>query len=242
MSGRISLASGDAIQTQIGGWSFDERTVPTFDSHVEKSVPFYHEGHSLITKISDFFVKHDSVCYDLGCSTGSLLKKLHSYHEGKAGARFIGIDREPAMISSAKRKCEGQGNLDFLVSDTRLFDFEASDFITAYYTVQFVPPKDRQELISKIYGSLNWGGAFLLFEKTRAPDARFQDITTALYNEYKLDQGYALEEILAKTLSLKGVLEPFSLEGNMGLLRRAGFLDICPVFKYLCFEGYLCIK
>lgn len=24
------------------------------------------------------------------------------------------------------------------------------------------------------------------------------------------------------------------------VLRRAGFLDICPVFKYLCFEGYLC--
>ena len=49
-------------------------------------------------------------------------------------------------------------------------------------------------------------------------------------------------EIINKSRSLKGVLEPFSTEGNLGLLRRAGFQDIMTVFKYVPFEGFLVIK
>jgi tRNA (cmo5U34)-methyltransferase len=41
---------------------------------------------------------------------------------------------------------------------------------------------------------------------------------------------------------LKGVLEPFSTQGNTDLLRRAGFVDLMTVMKYVCFEGYLAIK
>ncbi len=46
----------------------------------------------------------------------------------------------------------------------------------------------------------------------------------------------------AKARSLKGVLEPFSSQGNLDLMRRAGFVDIMTVYKYICFEGFLAIK
>jgi tRNA (cmo5U34)-methyltransferase len=108
--------------------------------------------------------------------------------------------------------------------------------------VQFIWPRNRQDLINRIYERLNWGGAFLMFEKVRAPDARFQDIVSGIYQDFKAKNGFSAQEILNKTASLKGVLEPFSTEGNLGLLRRAGFLDITTVFKYLCFEGFLAIK
>jgi len=89
---------------------------------------------------------------------------------------------------------------------------------------------------------LNWGGGLILFEKVHAPDARFQDMMTTIYTNFKLDQGYSSEEIVAKTRSLKGVLEPFSTAGNLDLLKRAGFQDIMTVMKYVCFEGFLAIK
>ena len=81
-----------------------------------------------------------------------------------------------------------------------------------------------------------------MFEKVRASDARFQDIMTSLYNEYKLTQDYSVESIFAKTRSLKGVLEPFSTQGNLDMLKRAGFVDINTIQKYICFEGFLAIK
>ena len=97
-------------------------------------------------------------------------------------------------------------------------------------------------IINKIYKSLNWGGAFFFIEKVRGSDARFQDILTQTYSEFKLSQGFNPKEIMAKTRSLKGVLEPFSTQGNIQLLKRSGFKDIMTVFKYGCFEGFLAIK
>ena len=63
-----------------------------------------------------------------------------------------------------------------------------------------------------------------------------------LYLEYKLDQNYTPEEILSKSMSLKGVLEPFSTNANIQMMKRAGFKDITTVFKFLNFEGFLAIK
>jgi len=65
---------------------------------------------------------------------------------------------------------------------------------------------------------------------------------TTIYTDFKLDQGYTSEEIVSKTRSLKGVLDPFSTAGNFDLLKRAGFQDIMTIMKYVCFEGFLAIK
>jgi tRNA (cmo5U34)-methyltransferase len=133
-------------------------------------------------------------------------------------------------------------NLSFVHGDCGLHPYQKSDLIIAYYTVQFVPPYRRQELITSLYNALNWGGALILFEKVRGPDARFQDIATALYTDYKLANGYTPDEIIGKSRSLKGILEPFSTQGNLDLLTRAGFVDVMSVMKYICFEGFLAIK
>ena len=38
------------------------------------------------------------------------------------------------------------------------------------------------------------------------------------------------------------MLEPFSTNGNIEMLQRAGFKDIMSVMKWVCFEGFLAIK
>jgi tRNA (cmo5U34)-methyltransferase len=57
-----------------------------------------------------------------------------------------------------------------------------------------------------------------------------------------LDNGYTPEEMFSKTRSLKGVLEPFSTQGNIDMLKRSGFKDITTISKFGPFEGYLIIK
>lgn len=236
--------AGEGIQAANAAWTFGADTPKNFDSHVRRSVPFYEEGHGLVVQLSDFFVKRDSVCYELGSATGALTKKLAERHS--KSVKWVGLDSEAAMVAQAKTSLDASdkkpGNVQFLNEDINLFPYEPSDFMVSYYTVQFVPPRLRQELLNRVYQSLNWGGAFVLFEKVRGADARFQDILTNLYTDYKLQQGYEPQEIIAKSRSLKGVLEPFSTQGNIDLLKRAGFADIMTIFKYVCFEGFLCIK
>ncbi|MGC2777504.1 MAG: methyltransferase domain-containing protein [Bradyrhizobium sp.] len=244
VSGQATLerdnATGDGIHAARAGWSFGGDTPQHFDLHVARSVPNYEAGHKLVEQISDFFVKRDSVAYEIGTSTGTLLRQLAKRHPH--GTRWIGIDTERAMIDYARAHSRDVANVEYLAADACEVGYEASDFIVSYYTVQFVPPRYRQTLIDAIYRSHNWGGAFLFFEKVRAPDARFQDIMTSVYIDYKLDNGYSPDEVLGKASSLKGVLEPFSTQGNLDMLQRAGFVDTMTIYKHVCFEGFLAIK
>lgn len=233
---------GHEIETARGSWSFEGSVADTFVDHVRQSVPWYDAGHELIESISDYFVRNDSVCYELGTSTGQLLKRLADHHSHKPGTRWIGIDAVEPMVEKARAHCAGVRNVELFASDVLTFDYEKADLFVAYYCVQFIQPRHRQDLINRIYERLHWGGAFLMFEKVRGPDARFQDMSVAIYNDFKARNGFSADEILNKTSSLKGVLEPFSTEGNLGLLRRAGFTDIMSVMKWVCFEGFLAIK
>lgn len=232
---------GENIAAENANWSFSGDVPKKFDSHVSKSVPFYREGQELIVRLSDFFLSQGSVIYDLGCATGQVSFLLGDHNRNK-NVRVIGVDSVDGMVEQAKTKCRQIPGAEFLVSDLMDVNFEKADLIVSYYTMQFVKPKNRQIIFNRIYESLNWGGAFVLFEKVRAKDARFQDIATALYTDYKLDQGYNSDEIVTKSRSLKGVLEPFSSQGNQDLLSRAGFVDVMTVMKYVCFEGFLAIK
>lgn len=237
--------AGDGIAAGNANWSFAGEAAERFDGHVSKSVPLYAEGHRLICGVSDFFVGRDSVAYELGCSTGSLTLSLARHNRDKDGARFVGIDIEPEMIAraEAKRTETGADNAEFRTDDILSAEMEPADFIAAYYTVQFVRPRVRQMLVDRIYNALNWGGCFVLFEKVRGPDARFQDMLTAMYSyDYKLSQGYNAEEIVSKARSLKGILEPFSTQGNLDMLARAGFKDVMTIMKYVSFEGFVAIK
>ena len=235
---------GDKIKAKKGNWKFSGKTVKNFDSHVEKSVPLYNEGHELICDLSDFFIKEKSVSYEVGCSTGTLTFKLAKHNKHKPNATFIGLDIEKEMIKAAmiKKKNSSKVNVQFKVADISKLKMKKADMIICYYTLQFIPPSIRQNILKKFYNNLNWGGALILFEKVRGPDARFQDISTILYTDYKLRKKYTANDIVSKTSSLKGVLEPFSSQANIDLLKRAGFKDINSIQKYICFEGFLAIK
>ena len=110
------------------------------------------------------------------------------------------------------------------------------------FTIQFIQPSIRQTIINNIYSSLSWGGALFFFEKINGEDARFHDLLLQNYEDFKISKGYTLNEIKSKQLSLRGILKPFSINGNLDLLKRAGFVDIQPIFQYGLFKGFLAIK
>ena len=232
---------GDTISVGNARWSFGGSVPETFDSHVGRSVPQYQQGHEIVVALSDFFIRSGSTVYELGCSTGELTRQIAQANSDR-DVSIVGLEIEPAMVEAAKQKTSDLPRVEIREADILNVEFEPADLIVSYYTIQFVQPRVRQLLFDKIYNSLNWGGGFLLFEKVRAPDARFQDMMSSLYVDFKLQQGFSEQEVVNKSRSLKGVLEPFSTQGNIELMRRSGFVDIMTVFKHLCFEGFLAIK
>ncbi len=232
---------GQNISADNGRWSFGGRVAETFEDHISLSVPHYREGHDIVARMSDWFLHEHAAALEIGCSTGALTRKLAEWHKGK-GVRLVGMEIDADMVAAARRNCDGIDEIEIRHDDALTAEIEPMDMIVSYYTVQFVRPARRQALFDKIYATLNWGGAFVMFEKVRAPDARFQDMMSTLYTDFKLDNGLGEAEIVHKTRSLKGVLEPFSSQANMDMMARAGFNDKMTVFKHLCFEGFLAIK
>lgn len=90
--------------------------------------------------------------------------------------------------------------------------------------------------------ALNRGGAFNMFDKVREPDARSQGMMRTLHTDLRQDDGFDTRAIVDETLSLKGVLEPFSNQRDPDMLAPAGFADTMTGFKHLCFEGFLSNK
>ena len=222
-------------------WSFDD-VAEDFEAHIQQSVPNYHAGHELICRFSDFMLRDDSLIYDLGCSTGALARKLLQWNERRSSLKYIGIDESEQHIQIASQQNADDSRFEAQCADLAAYSYQPATVMVSYYTLQFIRPAFRQQLLNDIYANLEWGGALFLFEKVRGPDARFQDYASQIYQDIKQSSGFSEVEILNKSQSLKGVMEPFSTSGNLDLLRRAGFQDIMTIYKWVCFEGWLAIK
>ena len=229
------------IFAKNASWTFEKNIAKSFDYHINKSIPIYREFQWLALQLSDYYIKNDSLIYDIGCSTGKFLKLLANRHENKKKIKFIGLDIVKNMIKHAKLK-NNHKKITYLIKDLNKYKFQKTDLFISFYTIQFIHPKKRQELINRIFKSLNWGGAFFFIEKVRSYDARTQEQLTNIYEEFKINNGFTLKEIVNKKHSLKGVLEPFSSNANIQMLKRSGFKDINSVGKFINFEFFLAIK
>ncbi|EKO4766466.1 carboxy-S-adenosyl-L-methionine synthase CmoA, partial [Campylobacter coli] len=122
------------------------------------------------------------------------------------------------------------------------FVFFQSDVFVANYTLQFIRPPKRQELVNEIYKNLNKGGIFIMSEKILYEDAFLSKNMIELYADYKERQGYSKIEIAAKREALENVLIPYSEKENLDMLKNAGFEKIESVFKWVNFETFIAFK
>ncbi|MCM1951398.1 methyltransferase domain-containing protein [Streptomyces sp. G2] len=232
---------GDDISTVSTRWSFAGGTPQKFDTHVSKSVPLYAEGHELINRCIEFFCRRGGTIIDVGCSTGTLLERL-ARKECCQDMSLIGFDIEPDMVRVARQRCMDLENVTIRQGELQSVDYSGVNAVIMYYTLQFLPPGERQHALKQVCDGLVEGGALLLFEKTLEPDSRTQDIVQQLYAEYKLDNGFDAEEVYRKAHSLRSVMASQRSADTHDLLGKVGFTSVVTIQKYLHFEGILAIK
>ncbi|MEF8982625.1 methyltransferase domain-containing protein [Thiohalorhabdus sp.] len=232
----------ETISAVPGEWRFNEEVSQAFDSHVRKSVPFYDEIQRMVVELSEYFVGDGSMVYDLGSSTGETLYRLADYHSGKENLQLTGVEVSEAMIEEARRKVQAP-SVGF--RHNNILDVELSpapDLVTSVFTLQFLRLAERRRLLRRLAESLVEGGALILLEKTRGDSPAFEDMWTELYWDFKRRQGLSPEEVLEKASSLRGVLNPLTMEENMALLQQSGFSRVEPFFKWYNWAGFLAVK
>jgi len=239
---RKSRPVDDAISAVPGEWRFDENVTLAFDSHVRKSVPFYEEIQRMVIELSEYFVRDQSVVYDLGSSTGTTLDLLSKAHAGKQDAQFLGFDLSKFMIKEARKKVN-RPNVRFYHKNVLDVEFSPpANFVTSLFTMQFLTLAERRALLAHICEGLIEGGGLLIVEKVSSEYSVFEDMWTELYWDFKRRQGFTPEQIIEKANSIRGVMKPLTTEENLDLLWQSGYsrVDIC--FKWYNWAAILAIK
>jgi len=89
------------IEARNVSWTFSG-IEKSFENHISTSVPMYNEAHEIALNISDFFLKDNSKILDIGCFTGSFLKKLILRTKKKI-LKLIAVDNTSSMIKFCKK-------------------------------------------------------------------------------------------------------------------------------------------
>ena len=222
-------------------FEFDEEVAAVFDDMLERSVPFYKESQ----KITEFFaLKHleeGAILYDLGCSTASLLLNIHRSLDTKV--ELIGLDNSQAMLEQAKRKCEAYGaKIQVYNADILEYEYKKANVFVSNYTLQFIRPLVREELVKKIADSLSQEGVFIFSEKVISHHSKLNKDLIECYYGFKKEQGYSEYEIMQKREALENVLVPYSEEENIKMALNCGFSHCEVVFRWANFCTFIAIK
>ena len=222
-------------------FEFDEAVASVFDDMLSRSIPFYDEVRKLVLSLILAEQNEGMKVLDLGSSTAKFLLDLHS--KMSVSMKLKGVDNSQAMLDRAEQKCQAFGaNIELELADMLSYNYKEEDIIVANYTLQFIRPIHRLELIKKIYTGLKDKGMFIFSEKivfeNKVVDKQMIDI----YYDYKKEQGYSEFEIAQKREALENVLIPFTIKENIQMCKDAGFTKVETVFQWANFVTFVVKK
>lgn len=198
-----------------------------FDTHIDASIPSYSLLVEMSKSIAEYFYTQDAVIYDLGCSTGKMLKEI------KSVSRKRGIDNSTLLPKA---------DPDFESLDLNKEDVVVNACVVfSLFTMQFLNVKRREGFIKSIFKGLNEGGALLISEKVYQENGRAQEILTFSHYEMKL-KSFSADQILDKEKALRQVMKPMDQLDLEELLKGAGFRTVTSYWQCFNFKAYLCIK
>ena len=222
-------------------FEFDEAVASVFDDMLSRSVPFYDEVRKLVISLILAEQKEGMKVLDLGSSTAKFLLDLHSKMD--VPMKLKGLDNSQAMLDRAEQKCQAFGaNIELEFADMLKYYYVEEDVIVANYTLQFIRPMQRVELIKKIFTGLSDEGMFIFSEKVVFEDKVLDKNIIDIYYNYKKEQGYSEYEIAQKREALENVLIPFTIRENIQMCKEAGFSKIETVFQWGNFVTFVAKK
>lgn len=228
----------------IADFSFDAQVADVFNDMIERSVPGYRSIITMIETLTEHYAQPGSNLYDLGCSLGASTLSMARGVKAE-GCRIIAIDSSAAMVercraSAAERHtCAG---VRFLEGDIRAIEIENASVVVLNFTLQFIPPNERRDLLRKIYSGMRPGGVLILSEKVVFEDPHLDALLRDIHLDFKRAHGYSDLEISQKRSALETVLIPETIPVHRERLMDVGFTAVDVWFQCFNFMSMLAVK
>ena len=232
---------------QVPDFVFNEDVAKVFPDMIKRSVPGYPTIVENLGVLAAQFAQPHSALYDLGCSLGAVTQALRR-HVRSDDCRVIAVDNSPAMVERCAEYLHAQDAMfqellpvEVIEADILALEFQPASLVALNFTLQFIAPEQRLELLTRIRQALLPGGALILSEKLCFADAQQQTLLNDLHIAFKRANGYSELEIAQKRSALENVMKPDSLEVHRQRLLEAGFSQVVPWFQCLNFASLVAL-
>lgn len=231
--------------SRMSDFEFNDDVAQVFDDMLTRSIPFYTAIQQMIADFVDHFYIEGSRVYDLGCSTGSMMVALAQ--QVPRITEIVGLDTSQAMIQKCKQRVAAlpdglEPRMLFKQEDLRQAELDQASAIIMNYTLQFVRPLYREQVVRRLYDALLPGGVLLLSEKVLENSTDLSRLFIEMYYRFKRRQGYSDLEISQKREMLENVLIPYQVDEQIELLSNCGFRNVEIFFKWHNFASFIAIK
>lgn len=231
-------------QDPLTKFIFDEKVADVFPDMVSRSIPGYGTIISQIGMLANRFAGKGTRIYDLGCSLGAAtLVMRHSISH--TDCRIIAVDNSRAMVqrclahirrdAASIPVCVKQGD----ILDIRI---ENASVVLLNFTLQFIAPEKRDQVVKNIFNGLNPDGILILSEKITFSEEDRQVLIDGLYHDFKRFNGYSELEISQKREALESVLIREPEESHIKRLKQTGFRKVEKWFQCFNFVSFMALK
>ncbi len=224
---------------------FDEKVAAVFPDMLRRSIPGYPAIIDMIETLTARFAQNSSNLYDLGCSLGASSLSMLRGLTGKKNCQIIAIDNSMPMIARCQehfQKSSDGKSLSFICEDILQSEIQDASVVVMNFTLQFINPGSRCELIKRIFDGMRNGGILVLSEKVKFDDTQVNELLIDVYHAFKKSNGYSDLEISQKRTALENVLIPETIKDHRDRLIRAGFKSADVWFQCFNFMSMLAIK
>jgi tRNA (cmo5U34)-methyltransferase len=221
---------------KVADFVFDSKVVSVFDDMIRRSVPGYATVIAMTKVFAQQYAIAGSNCYDLGCSLGAGTLAMRKGIEGR-GCQITAVDNSRAMVDRCKEIIQSDISdvkVNVILGDIRDIRIENASVVVLNFTLQFLAPQVRDELIKRIYNGMIPGGVLVLSEKIAFENDTENNFQINMYHDFKKLNGYSDTEVSQKRKALDNVLIPDSLPSHFDRLAGAGFDEYYMWFQ--CFN------
>ncbi len=224
-------------------FNFDERVAQVFPDMINRSVPGYASIVAMTGILAAEFYQSGSYCYDLGCSLGASALSMAKAITAPS-VNIIAVDNSQAMLNKASELLPqaSKQKINFICADIQHINIHAASIVVMNFTLQFIAPEQRTDLLSKIYQGMHTGGILILSEKLNYNDKQAQQLLIDMHHFFKKANGYSAMEISQKRQALENVLLPETLEQHKERLQAVGFKQTEQWFQCFNFASLIAIK
>jgi len=217
------LLSINDLQKNTNQWQFNEEVANRFEQEALTNIPSYKTVISKCVELAKVYVPKDAPIIDVGSAIGYTMQQFN-----EAGfTNVLGVESSQPMINKSYMPDRVVFGNTLPTGHYRM--------VMANWTLHFI--EDKISYIKDIYNSLDFGGFFVLTEKT------LQSVTVKdQYRAFKLNNGLSASYVDQKEEQLKTVMHIKPVDWYLRNLRLTNFSTVDIIHADLGFVTFLCVK